>query len=67
MPVIAASSATSASRRCDKGCSHTLVALFARHASERGAGTLKGSRTISWMEYRTLWDGVSVALNLQFY
>jgi hypothetical protein len=28
MPVIAASSATFAGRRCDKGCSHTLVALL---------------------------------------
>src|SRR5215472_18900411 len=26
-------------------------------------GRSKGSRTISWMEHRTLWDGVSVALN----
>jgi len=30
-------------------------------------GRSKGSRTISWMKYRTLWDGVSVALILRFY
>jgi hypothetical protein len=28
-----------------------------------GTGRSKGSRTISWMEYRTLWDSVSIALN----
>jgi len=27
----------------------------------------KGSQTISWIEHRTLWDGVSVALILRFY
>jgi hypothetical protein len=27
----------------------------------------KGSQTISWVEYRTLWDGVSVPLILRFY
>ena len=44
-------------------CSHTLKALLiARHASERGQGTLEGGpRAISWMKYRTLWSGVSVA------
>jgi hypothetical protein len=30
-------------------------------------GRSKGSRTMSWMEYRTLWGGVSVALILRFY
>src|SRR5262245_22835310 len=32
-----------------------------------GKGRSKGSRTISWMKHRTLWDGVSVALILRFY
>jgi hypothetical protein len=36
-------------------------------ASERGQGTLEGVPDNSWMEYRTLWGGVSVALILRFY
>ncbi len=32
-----------------------------------GTGRSKGSRTISWMEYRTLWGGVSVVLIVRFF
>jgi len=49
-------------------CSHTLKALLSPDMRRSGGkGRSKGSRTISWMEYRTLWGGVSVALILRFY
>src|SRR5207245_7864860 len=49
-------------------CSHTLKALLSPDMRRSGGkGRSKGSRTISWMEYRTLWDGVSVAFILRFY
>src|SRR6516165_9640462 len=49
-------------------CSHTLKALLSPDIRRSGdKGHSKGSRTISWMEYRTLWGGVSVALILRFY
>src|SRR5262249_197779 len=47
--------------------SHIEDSPFARHASERRRRTLEGVATISSMEYRTLWDGVSVALILRLY
>src|SRR5262249_24824121 len=44
--------------------SQPLKTLLSRDMRRsEGTGRSKGSRTISWMEYRTLWDGVSVALN----
>src|SRR5712692_647652 len=46
-------------------CSHTLKALLSPDMRRSGGkGRSKGSRTISRMEYRTLWGGVSVALIL---
>src|SRR4029453_1452884 len=49
-------------------CSHTLKALLSPDIRRSGGtGRSKGSRTISWMEDRTLWGGVSVALILRFY
>src|SRR6266436_1131782 len=49
-------------------CSHTLKALLSPDMRRSGGkGRSKGSRTISWMEYRTLWGGVSVAPILRFY
>src|SRR5258705_6779525 len=49
-------------------CSHTLKALLSPDMRRSGGkGRSKGSRSISWMEYRTLWGGVSVALTLRLY
>src|SRR5260370_42461736 len=49
-------------------CSQTLKALLSPDIHRSGGtGRSKGSRTMSWMEYRTLWDGVSVALILRLY
>ena len=46
--------------------SHIEGTPFARHASERGQGTLEGVPDNSWMEYRPPWGGVSVALICDF-
>src|SRR5262245_13288254 len=44
--------------------SQPLKTLLSRDMRRsEGTGRSKGSRTISWMEYRTLWDSVSIALN----
>src|ERR1700693_739099 len=49
-------------------CSHTLKALLSPDMRRSGGkGRSKGSRSVSWMEYRTLWGGVSVALILRLY
>src|SRR3982074_2610726 len=49
-------------------CSHTLKALLGPDMRRSGGkGRSKGSRSISWMEYLTLWGGVSVTLTLRLY
>jgi hypothetical protein len=45
--------------------SHTLKALLSSDTRRsEGMRRSKGSQTISWVEYRTLWDGVSVGWRL---
>jgi hypothetical protein len=43
------------------------IAPFPGHESAWGKGRSKGSRSVSWVEYRTLWDGVSVVLTLHLH
>src|SRR5207342_764130 len=56
-------------RRRRSGCySHTLKTLLSPEMRRCGGkGRSKGSRSVSWMEYRTLWDGVSVGLSLRLH